>query len=246
MRRNYPRIGIVEFGHKLFESGDLDPIYVALLGCLKPGPQQTRWLIAYWLFYDAGFASWASDQDDYWGALLTAAQNETLTPYGERWPRGSERRHFRGVKATEVADMIDAVVGRHVAQDNLAMFLYDTPRRSILESYRAGALGIDNGLAGDAVLEPAMMWLWFQLNKLRIPHKPTMAPDWFSLETVWCKHMSHLHGHYPLYNDIIEINHGVSLWEPYSDMAKAFQAAMPDRPRTKVKRYRPQPSLLEG
>jgi Alpha-glutamyl/putrescinyl thymine pyrophosphorylase clade 2 len=31
-------------------------------------------------------------------AMLEAAKNESPSPLGGRWPRGSERRHFRGVK----------------------------------------------------------------------------------------------------------------------------------------------------
>lgn len=285
MGRNYPRISIIEFGNHLFETGDLDPIYVALIGSALPEPQQSRWLVAYWLFYDAGFACWASEHEYFWAALALAAENTTPTPYGGRWPRGTERRHFRGSKASDavmslikcygnkpenmldylldgamdvrsvmerakhhlmfgdwiafkVADMLDAILGTQVDQSDLSVFLYDTPRKSILEHYHKDLLELAYGLDDKVVLDLAMSWLWMQLKELRIPHKPESAPDWFSLETVWCKHLSHLHGHYPLYKDIDEITHGVSLWEPHAETAKTFAKAMPI--------HTPEPSWWDG
>ncbi len=284
MGRKYERIGIVEFGRQLFESRDLDPVYIAAVGGVDLGVQRSRWLVAYWLFYDCGFASWASEQIDFWGALLMAAENEEPTPYGGRWPRGSERRHFRGSKSVDavmslsqrygnrpenmidylldgsmdvrsvmkrakhhfmfgdwiafkIADMIDAVMGIRVDQSELSVFLYDTPRKSILEHYHTGLLGLARDFSDKVVLELAMSWLWMELKDLRVPHKPESAPDWFSLETVWCKHLSHLHGHYPLWNDIDEINRGVALWGPYAKTAQDFGKAMPKRPQGRRSGY---------
>jgi hypothetical protein len=102
--RSYPRLSVEKFGEVLLSSGDLDPIYIALRNAHGFTPaQRKRFLVAYWLFYHAGFACWASDRigEAFWEALLDAAENDTEAPVGGRWPRGSERRHFRGEKAVK-------------------------------------------------------------------------------------------------------------------------------------------------
>lgn len=273
----YVKQDVVTFGRALFKSADLDPIYVALNQLELDDIQLSQWLVAYWLFYSAGFASYAADQkpSKYWKLLHTAALNEEPTPFGERWPRGAERRHFRGkvaptaiVKLAEcyseplgfleyiqegpkdvravmgrvqehylfgawiafkVADMIDAVWGETIDQTDVSAFLYDTPKQSILTKWKAGELPI-KAKSEPEVLVEAMHWLKEQLSDCRIPHKPSEKPDWFSLETVWCKHASHLSGHYGAYKDVREIRHGLEPWGAYSATACAFTAAMPKEP----------------
>ena len=99
--RNYPRLQIEEFGRKLIETGDLDPLYIALYKSELPDDQRARWLLGYWCLYNAGLASWLSEQegDAFWDALFLAADNTTPSPIGGRWPRGAERRHWRGAQA---------------------------------------------------------------------------------------------------------------------------------------------------
>ena len=96
--RNYPRLTVEEFGRHLITTGDLDPVYCALHDWEPDEDYLARWLLAYWCFYHCGSASYLSEQlgDDYWDAMMVAAVNEQPAPNGGRWPRGSERRHFRG------------------------------------------------------------------------------------------------------------------------------------------------------
>ena len=47
------------------------------------------------------------------------------------------------------------------------------------------------------------------------------------VETVLCKWKSHLNGHYPLYNDIDDINEGLEPWRAISETADKFANAMP-------------------
>lgn len=98
MSRTYPRLTIEEFGTHLFRTGDLDPVYVMLSATPLNKPQLQRWLLAYWCFYDVGVASWMSEQPAalFWENMLEAGRNMTGSPVGGRWPRGKERRHFRG------------------------------------------------------------------------------------------------------------------------------------------------------
>jgi hypothetical protein len=63
-----------------------------------------RWCVAYWCFYHAGFASFAtvmaSDQA-YWDLLKKAAQGS-----GKDYPRSAERRHFRGAAAVKCVNYL--------------------------------------------------------------------------------------------------------------------------------------------
>lgn len=97
---SYPRLGVEEFGRQLLETGDLDPVYIALSKVEWPEEQRKRWLVAYWLFYHPGAASYMSEARDeyFWNRIHNAGVNTSSPPVGDRWPRASERRHFRGDK----------------------------------------------------------------------------------------------------------------------------------------------------
>lgn len=276
-----PKYGVVEFGERLFLTADLDPVYVALKDTLWPDDQLMRWLVAYWSFYNCGVASYASQAHgaDFWEIMLKAAENKTPAPTGGRWPRGPERRHFRGDAAVfavddlmaeygnkpedmviklldgrrtvtaiiarvkrhymfgnwigfKAADMLDALF-TEVDQSDISVFLYDTPRNSILENIAEGVIPIPEKYKFNerAMLEHGMNWLLAQLSKLRIPHKPRCPPDWFALETVYCKHLSHKHGHYPLLKDTREIHEDIVHWTPVCAAAGQFRDRFPGLPR---------------
>lgn len=99
--RTYVRLSIEDFGAQLLESGDLDPVYIALHRCEWPEDKLGRWLIAYWCLYHVGAASHISEHEgrDFWLKLRDAGENEVKPPVGVRWPRGGERRHWRGDNA---------------------------------------------------------------------------------------------------------------------------------------------------
>lgn len=88
-------MGIYEFGRKLLETNDLDPVYVLLWNAgFSPNDLQ-RWLLAYWCFYHVGTASWITEgggEEAYWGRMFVAARSKS-------YPRSAERRHFRGANA---------------------------------------------------------------------------------------------------------------------------------------------------
>lgn len=105
--RDYPRLDIFNFGKILLKSEDLDPVYTALytmdLRNQISDNQLHRWLVAYWCFYHCGAASWISEGQgkEFGERMMTAALNleSDPAPVGGRWPRGHERRHFRGKNA---------------------------------------------------------------------------------------------------------------------------------------------------
>jgi hypothetical protein len=107
MSRSHRVGSIEEFGTMLLDTEDLDPLYVALVGAQMPEDQMKRWLFAYWCCYHAGTSCYISESptpEVYWSRMLEMASNQNPNPLGTRWPRGHERRHFRGGKA------MDAVV----------------------------------------------------------------------------------------------------------------------------------------
>ena len=274
------KLSIIDFGAHLLTSRDLDPIYIALNKCAFDSGTRNRWLTAYCAFYSAGFACWASEQETagYWSALHTAAVNEVPTPFGERWPRSSERRHFRGEQAKKaiiawkekyeenpecmmeyisegapsftqtyerakqhrsvgawmgfkLVDLVDACMGYEIDQSDIMLFMYDTPRESLLrrwqEKYQLPATAKPRD--EEAVIRGMVQYYQDIFKDHTIPHKPGKPLDMFCLETIFCKYQSHLNGHYPLYNDIDEITHGLLSWLPYSKNAKLFHQMMPKR-----------------
>jgi len=89
------RLGAEEFGRLLLTTGDLDPLYIALWEAKLDRPLLCKWLLAYFCFYSAGLACWIVDQKDYWKTMALVPEG------GTDYPRGAERRHFRGKLAIE-------------------------------------------------------------------------------------------------------------------------------------------------
>ncbi len=84
---------VQEFGTALVQRGDLDPIYLMLNGGGLDSATVRRWSLAYWMFYHAGVASRIAEgkPKQFW-SLVQQAQEE-------KWPRGTERRHFKGAQS---------------------------------------------------------------------------------------------------------------------------------------------------
>lgn len=271
--RQYERLTIEVFGAHLLRTGDLDPVYLALNRSGFEQAQRLRWLSAYAAFYHSGVACWLSEQAGpaFWEAMAAVAANAEC-PVGGLWPRGHERRHFRGAAAGagvadwaakhpvapeemfitiagrggpfqavadrarsyvsigvwlafKCVDLVDACMGIEVDQTDVEPFLYETPRTSLLNVWmqKAGHPPADEATA---VLEMVAR-LRVAFEEFQIPHKPGHPVDMFTIETIACKHKSHLSGHYPLWNDIRDISKGLQRWMPICPSARAFHQAMP-------------------
>lgn len=151
--RSYERLPIEVFGRELITSGDLDPVYIALHNMrdeMSPA-QRNRWLLAYWCFYHTGVASYMSEFEGlaFWRWMHTAADNQ-IGPLQmgiggtERWPRGGERRHFRGEQAKKaVSELMDRYGDKPedmvsmVAQPKLGMLKNGTPLPFYMVNERA-------------------------------------------------------------------------------------------------------------
>lgn len=295
--RDYPRLSIEAFGAHLLRSGDLDPIYIALVRAERSGaftrPQLLRWIIAYTCFYHAGVASWMSQHEGaaFWVQMFKAAENERETPAGGRWPRGHERRHFRAKIAMDsvdalsrryfdepedmlrfiarepreirggelcvdpipfkevsartqehlgfgpwigfkVADMVDRVMGVPVTFDHAAVFMFKDPEKAAMmlwekregHKYPEGARP-----KREVILNGVTSYLIDHFSDYAAPPLGDRPVNIQEVETILCKWKSHINGHYPLFNDIDEINHGLEPWKLYSEAAVAFAQHMPIR-----------------
>lgn len=98
------KIGVYEFGEKLLETKDLDPVYVLLWNARLSPSLLRRWLLAYWCFYHMGTSSWIASKrgDEYWERFETAAGSKD-------YPRATERRHFRGKNAAKSTEYLRSV-----------------------------------------------------------------------------------------------------------------------------------------
>jgi hypothetical protein len=110
---SYNPMTVEDFGAELLRTGDLDPIYVMLNSAGLTQEQKIRWCLAYWCFYHAGFASYATDAEtnyEFWARMKHAAENIIPAPGAiGRWPRGGERRHFRARTAINAVDWLTAL-----------------------------------------------------------------------------------------------------------------------------------------
>jgi hypothetical protein len=90
---------VTEFGKELLRTGDLDPVYVAIHKAGLDPATLHRLSLAYWCFYHLGLAAKLAEikqPKKYWEAMMAAAVNAgEPKPY----PRGGERRHYRGAQA---------------------------------------------------------------------------------------------------------------------------------------------------
>lgn len=108
---------VIKFGEALIKTGDLDPIYIALLEAKLPLDQLKRLLLAYFCFYHLGASAFISEMEGetFWQVMEIAARNKLCGPdeissdiRHERWPRGAERRHFRGDKCVEAIRKLES------------------------------------------------------------------------------------------------------------------------------------------
>lgn len=105
------KLTLTEFGEELLKLGDLDPVYPRLLSDMDSDRDKVRrTILAYALFYDLGAAFYLAERPDFWHGVRVAALNEAKapTPHGTRWPRGAERRHFRGEKCVSAVEDLAA------------------------------------------------------------------------------------------------------------------------------------------
>lgn len=244
---------IEEFGRRLIETGDLDPVYVALRGAELPEPQLCRLLLAYWCFYSLGAAAYISEANEgrYWSLMLQAAENDTPPPTGLRWPRSAERRHFRGPKCVDAVRRLTVLSPedrvRGLAVLGTERLIMDEVKRWYLfgdwVSFKAADMlervyGAPVTFSADTILmyeEPRRALDLFEegayarflehFAQYQAPPSGDRACGPQEVETVLCKFKSMLGGHYAVGKDIREVRHGLVGW---GDTAARLLASCPE------------------
>jgi len=106
-------LGYKEFGRALLTTEDLDPVYSMLVKSGIPRRVLRRWCLAYWCYYHVGVASRIAESNNFWAAMCKA--------HDEKWPRGTERRHFRGESSyNAIKYMMEYGTPEHVIDDMTA------------------------------------------------------------------------------------------------------------------------------
>lgn len=117
---------VTEFGTQLLRTGDLDPVYVAVHAAGLDEAQKARLCLAYWCFYHLGLAAKLAEikqPKKFWDLMMLAAINEgEPKPY----PRGSERRHYRGAQAVASMTSLISLYGKHDARVAVDGFIQPT------------------------------------------------------------------------------------------------------------------------
>lgn len=102
----------------MIETEDHDPLYGMLGRAIRAGEIDDatlkRWLLAYWMFYHPGVASYLAEKpgEAFWDWVYIAAVNKESPRDvdgidSDRWPRAHERRHFRGDKCVDAVRRIE-------------------------------------------------------------------------------------------------------------------------------------------
>ncbi len=99
---------LITFGKSLLKTEDLDPMYCAVTRAGIDSATLHRLMLAYSCLYHLGAAAKIAEKKgaQFWKTLRLAAENDGL-----KWPRGAERRHWRGANATNSAHYLDDVFG---------------------------------------------------------------------------------------------------------------------------------------
>lgn len=118
------QLTIEQFGEALLKSGDLDPVYMAINNAKLDRDTKDRLFLAYVCFYHLGAAAKLAEMKKpgaFWLGMAQAAKYSPprAAPGDQPWPRGAERRHFRGEQSIRgVGELIvkyrtprDAVMG---------------------------------------------------------------------------------------------------------------------------------------
>ncbi len=141
--------------------------------------------------------------------------------------RVQQYRLFGPWMAFKVADMIDRVLEVPVDFDHAAVFMFKDPVKAAHMVWRERHNFPDTARPRDEehMLRAVVGWLEETFSDLLAPPAFDRKIGLQEVETVLCKWKSHQNGHYPLYNDIDEINEGCEDW---GQTAEEFRAVLPE------------------
>lgn len=162
-------------------------------------------------------------------AVLDSHQNEV--PFKLVSDRAQTHYAFGPWIGFKIADMIDRCLGRTVTFDNAAVFMFDDPKKAALMLYETrNKIPEGAKLNKDKVITGVAEYLIRYFSMYLAPPLSDRPVNIQEIETILCKWKSHMNGHYPLNNDIDEINEGLKPWtEVGCFTAIEFAHAMPKR-----------------
>lgn len=134
--------------------------------------------------------------------------------------------------AFKVCDMLERVLGCPINFDEAAVFMFKDPVKSALMLWRLRTNQPENARPRDQqyVIHEVVNYLREEFRDFGAPPLNDRRIELQEIETVLCKWKSHMNGHYPLNNDIHEIQSGLTGW---GETARRFSHFMPE-PMEKV------------
>jgi hypothetical protein len=148
--------------------------------------------------------------------------------------RAQQHRGFGPWIGFKIADMIDRVLGVGVDFDQAAVFMFKDPERAAMmlwEQREAIKYPATAKPKREAILNAVAGYLINHFKDHTAPPLSDRPINIQEVETILCKWKSHMNGHYPLYNDIHEINTGLKPWVDKCVAARNFLECMPREPK---------------
>ena len=144
-------------------------------------------------------------------------------PYVIVAQRVKEHDGFGDWIAYKVADMLERVCGVGVTFTHEDA-MYDAPVKSALRLWRERAgVPADARIKDEAAaVRQVVDWMLHRFAAFDAPPGGGRKVGLQEVETILCKHQSHLNGHYQLNNDLLEIRAGAEPWAEHSETAAQF------------------------
>ena len=162
----------------------------------------------------------------YLSAGSTPAQPLTLKEVSRRT---QEHVGFGPWIGFKVADMLERILDCPVDFTLAEVFMFKDPEKAALKLFemREGHKYPEGAkLKREVILKNVTEYLQATFADLKAPPGGDRPINIQEVETVLCKWKSHMNGHYPLLNDITEINEGLKAWP--NGAARLFRANMPE------------------
>jgi hypothetical protein len=151
--------------------------------------------------------------------------------FAEISKRAQTHRGFGDWIGFKIADMCERVLGKPVAFDNAAVFMFKDPEKAAWMLWAERNPEIANNPHAtpkrEVVLNGVADYLMNHFAGYTAPPLHDRPVNIQEVETILCKWKSHMNGHYPAVKDIREIRHGLEDWFSASVSAQQLYAAMP-------------------
>ena len=153
-------------------------------------------------------------------------------PFVSLAKRATKHYKFGPWIAFKIGDMVERVIGVPVDFSEADVFMFPDPKKAALMLWRRAEGLPDTAKPKDKktetqIIRQVVNHLGRQFADYTAPPRHDRPVALQEIETVLCCWKSHVNGHYPLYNDIEEINESMVPWRDHSAVARTFADAMP-------------------